>query len=120
MAVCLACIGCDGSNVVPIEGTVQYQGEPVAGIEIVFTPENGPRPSYGSTDENGHFRMTYTVQEMGVAKGKQAVTFDWEGSSDGSKPSEAINAILAKHGENGEPLEYDITKGDKNMVINIE
>jgi hypothetical protein len=120
-SVCCFITGCGGVGAVPVEGTIQYQGEPVAGIAVIFTPEDGPRPSYGSTNSEGHFVLNFSISETGVIPGKQAVTFDWEADREGEGMSEAIQAILEKHGEEGgEPLEIEITGAVKDLVINIE
>ena len=122
MAICCSfIIGCGGSSVgtVPVEGTIQYQGEPVVGIEAIFTPEVGSRPSTGSTDEQGHFVLNYSISESGVLPGKQGVTFDWE-AGQGETMSKGIKAILIKHGDGQEPYMLEITKGVRDLVINIE
>jgi hypothetical protein len=120
IGLCLLNVGCENSGAVPVEGTVQYQGTPVEGISLTFSPQDDSRPSSGSTDESGHFTLMHTIDDMGALPGKHNVTFEWEAASEGEKPSAEISAILAKHGDGGTPYEVEITGGVTDLVINIE
>ena len=54
------CIGCSRSNLpetFPVSGTVLRGGEPLPGVNVTFTPEEG-RPATGRTDEQGRFTIT--------------------------------------------------------------
>lgn len=116
---CLMVAGCGGGGPVPVEGTVLYDGQPVSGISLVFSPVDGSRQSSGSTDESGHFSLMHTINDMGALPGKHNVTFEWEGGAPGAKPSEGVAAVLAAHGEGGTPYEVEITGAMRDLKIEI-
>lgn len=73
LGVLLSMSGCGGSDLelIPVTGTVTYQGQPVAGATVVFQPESGP-PSTATTDDEGRFEMN-TRGRPGVALGNAIV-----------------------------------------------
>ncbi|MEW4560995.1 Ig-like domain-containing protein [Bremerella sp. JC770] len=58
-----------------VSGTVTMNGEPVPGLVLIFQPVGG-RPSYGRTDNNGHYTMRFTLNHDGVKTGKAGIYFD--------------------------------------------
>jgi hypothetical protein len=53
-------IGCHGSSVIKtdvVEGTVTYQGIPVADANISFSPVLNGSPAYGRTDSQGKYKL---------------------------------------------------------------
>lgn len=60
MAIMLACVGCGppGIKVAPAVGTVTFNGNPVAGATVMFTPAKGT-PCDGMTDESGKYTINY-------------------------------------------------------------
>ncbi|MDR0391115.1 MAG: DUF4198 domain-containing protein [Planctomycetaceae bacterium] len=62
-------------NLVPARGIVTYNGEPVEGATIVFTPKNyksGDRIGTGMTDKNGKFELQ-TIGELGILPNEYSV-----------------------------------------------
>lgn len=76
ICVCLisTLVGCSGSAMQPVEGTVTLDGEPLAGAAISFIPVEGGRPSSGQTDEQGHFTLASFTANDGVPPGQYKVT----------------------------------------------
>ena len=78
-AVCLlmasGLAGCGDSppEVAPVTGTVMYQGKPVDGAAVTFTPANG-RPATGQTNANGEFTLTTFKTNDGAITEEHAVT----------------------------------------------
>lgn len=107
------------SGIVPVEGTLTYQGQPVAGVSLQFEPISENRASMGATDDNGHFVLIYTIQEKGAEVGKHKVTLDYPESELEETP-EAVAKILEKHGPEGTPLEVEITGETTDLSIDIE
>ncbi len=102
--------GCGNkSGAVPVEGTVTWNGQPVVGIIVEFTPTQGNRPSQGVTDEKGHFRLNYTINEVGAEVGPHDVTFGWVEGKEGEKASDAVKEILKLHGAKGKPIQVEVT-----------
>jgi hypothetical protein len=79
MIILVCClVGCkQGLRVEMVEGTVTFEGKPVADADVCFTPKNGQSgiPAIGKTDSNGIYRLT---SAQGGAFGKGAVTGEYE------------------------------------------
>lgn len=77
--VCLLAVviisGCGGGDagpdLVPVTGTVLYQGKPLSGATVTMQPEKGPLAN-GFTDAEGKFRMS-TGGRAGVPVGNVKV-----------------------------------------------
>jgi hypothetical protein len=71
-------LGCKGPKVeglVPVRGTVTFNGEPLEGATVGFTPrefKTGDRLATGKTDSKGAFELR-TIGELGVLPGEYAV-----------------------------------------------
>lgn len=73
--VCLGfLLGCSGGDMLPVEGTVTLDGEPLEGAAISFVPAEGGRPCSGQTDAQGHFTLASYVAGDGVPPGEYKVT----------------------------------------------
>jgi hypothetical protein len=86
-AVSLA--GCGGSDVPELGdvfGKVTVDGKPVAGINILFTPETG-RPAGGTTESDGSYTLKYLEGYGGCKLGPAKVTFEW---SPGVEPTASV------------------------------
>jgi 5-hydroxyisourate hydrolase-like protein (transthyretin family) len=105
-------------EVVPVSGTVTYQGQPVAGVTVEFEPESG-RPSQGLTDENGRFVLNYTIHENGAQVGTHKVTFTWADRFEGDRPTPLVEELVRLHGRNGEPLTVEITGETDDLKIEV-
>ena len=68
----LAGCGDSGPKIVPVTGTLKYKGQPVTNATLWFQPETG-RPSWGQTDEQGHFTLNYDRGHEGAVPGKHKV-----------------------------------------------
>jgi hypothetical protein len=55
-----------------VRGTVTMDGQPLAGVDVVFAPEKG-RPSMATTDAYGHYDMWYINRTMGAKVGPHKV-----------------------------------------------
>jgi len=76
LGILLGCIlGCnkgDLPDLAPVHGIVTLAETPLANKEVIFAPENG-RASVGRTDENGKYKLKYTVEINGAIIGLHAV-----------------------------------------------
>lgn len=79
----LSIAGCEGEsfNTVPVSGIVSLDGEPLAGVKVVFLPQPtestavvGPFSS-ATTDANGKFELKTRYDEPGAVVGTHRVTF---------------------------------------------
>jgi hypothetical protein len=83
-AIAAACCGCGGGSdrfkddrppVVPAEGTVTYQGQPLDGATVVFVPSN-PDGHAGAavSDATGRFAISTFPPDPGAVSGNYTVT----------------------------------------------
>ena len=62
--------GCGGDpNVATVSGLVTLDGEPLDRVSVLFQPEKGGRPSFGVTDEQGRYKLTYSRTQKGASVG---------------------------------------------------
>jgi hypothetical protein len=69
--------GCGSSahpDVVPVSGTVSYQGQPLAGAQVVFHNDKSPRAAAGETDAQGNFKLTTFEPGDGAIIGEYRVS----------------------------------------------
>lgn len=76
ISLCLGSVflGCSDQGMLPVEGTITLDGEPLAGAAISFVPAEGGRPSSGQTDDQGHFTLASYTANDGVPPGEYKVT----------------------------------------------
>lgn len=126
LTVCLAGIvvmwcGCAPRSpytVVPIEGTLVYEGKPLEGFIVEFRPEAG-RPSSGVTDKDGKFSLVYTASQDGVQVGVSTVKITWR-TGNQPPPPEQYNDMLKKFGYHSEGFKYEVTKPNKKLVLDLD
>jgi hypothetical protein len=81
IAVAVVVSGCTGgtddadrADRVPATATVTYNGEPVEGATVTFSPQtSGNPPAYGTTDESGQVELTTYDHGDGAVPGKYNV-----------------------------------------------
>lgn len=77
-ALSFVSLGCGGASDQPdlgtVHGTVSLDGEPLTGVIVIFSPEEG-RQSVGVTDESGAYELKYTGESLGAKIGKHTVGF---------------------------------------------
>lgn len=113
-------VGCGTKyDIVPVHGVLTYDGQPVPGMIVRFTPVEG-RFSDALTEADGTFDMTYTLDTMGVEVDSHEVTIIWSPPSEerGVKPSELQSKAIADFKKHG-PLTVKIEKPQKNFEIKL-
>lgn len=79
----LLTLGCSSSadkwtemrpKVVPVTGTVLYNGQPLANATVTFTNSSAGRSAFANTDANGNFTLTTFKSGDGAVPGLQQVT----------------------------------------------
>ena len=61
--------GCQpkGPKLSPVEGVITLNGEPLVGALVEFQPLIGTgTPSYGDTDEDGHYELMFSQKRSGA------------------------------------------------------
>ena len=76
VGITLPLLGCGGDPNVPelgyVEGTVKLDGKPLANVVLTFQPDKA-RPSYGKTNDEGWYELTYTDEYSGATIGTHTV-----------------------------------------------
>lgn len=70
----LAALGCGGSNMGQVRGTVTYKGKPVTPGIVQFYPDSGPM-AFGGLNANGQFTLTTKTPGDGALAGRHRVCF---------------------------------------------
>jgi hypothetical protein len=91
----VALSGCSGQGDRPplgrVSGTVTLDGQPLADLEVTFSPEKG-RPSAGRTDGSGRYELIYVLTTKGAKVGKHRVFI-------GGPPADADDGAAQKTGD---------------------
>lgn len=68
-------VGCMGSGnpVGKVSGKVTLNGEPVSQASVMFEPVDGGRSSFGMTDADGMYQLTYMQENDGALVGQHTV-----------------------------------------------
>lgn len=94
----LTLAGCPGSvtvekpDLVPVEGTITLDGEPLVGASVMFGGV-----SVGHTDANGHYELSYQGTDKGAPAGPHVVVVEKWVMPDGSvyQDTEGISPMEA-------------------------
>lgn len=115
--------GCGGSNdvaLVPVEGTVTLNGEPLVGAEVLFRPEGKGRPSAARTDLDGHYRLLYTDEQWGAVPAKHKVSIttriEPDSDSDDEFKQKGRKELLPANYNQKTTLEADLTAGSQEPI----
>ncbi len=74
----LMVVGCGGApgdqpDLGTVTGTVTMNGQPLSGVMVVFSPENG-RSSMGQTDAEGKYELEYVGDTKGAKVGQHSIS----------------------------------------------
>lgn len=100
-SVLTGCGGAERPAMVPVSGTVNYNGSPVEGATVTFAAGTSARSSSGESDSSGKFKLTTFDTNDGAPVGEYVVTiakFDAEAGTDtaaGSSP-EKMKEMMEK------------------------
>lgn len=98
-----ASIGC-GSGLVPAEGLVLLDGQPLAGATVTFMPQAKGRPASAVTGADGRFKAALPDGKGGLAPGEYRVVVMLVKQAVVAAGGEA--AETASGGGGGPPVEY--------------
>lgn len=80
----IAAVGCGDpgprahiEKVVPVSGTLTYQGQPLESYQVTFLPTDGRRAATGVTDAAGKFTMGTNTAGDGAPPGPHKVAIVW-------------------------------------------
>jgi hypothetical protein len=118
----LAGCGPSGPPLTEVEGTLTLDGQPVKNAELIFLPQNvKPRtPSYGRTDQNGHFTLKFTATKSGAIPATHQVTIDPSSASDvEGKDGGPRQKIPKKYLQEG-AIVVEVKDGPNNLEIKLD
>ena len=111
LALLVSLLGCSGSKgpaTAKVSGVVKYNGAPVDGATIVFSPVAGGRPATAVSDSQGHYDLSTYGDKDGAVPGDYKVTVE-KSKTEGEAPNltyEQINEMQMR----GEPIPGQVTK----------
>jgi hypothetical protein len=127
LALVFLCNGCgSGPGVVRVTGTARHDGKPLARLIVHFVPAEG-RPSWGMTDEEGHYKLRYDREREGAQTGTHKVWVEFRpaGAKEDLAQREgtlqlppALQRVLDKYGDKDHPALSVEVKQD-NQVIDL-
>jgi len=110
-------MGCNRGEVklTEVRGKVTANGQPISSAIVVFRPISGGRPSLGTTDSAGRYRMKYAEGVWGTLAGRHAISVSTavEPDSDSSDPEKQAGRpeTIASEYNVATTLEVDVTPG---------
>jgi len=97
-----------------VTGTVKMDGQPMSGVVVNFNSDSS-RPSSGTTDDQGKFKLMFNEKMEGAAIGKHKVMLIKVPNGQGGQNSQM--AIPMKYSFQS-TLTADVTPGDN--VVNFD
>lgn len=120
IASALPLIGCGGASgdlpdTAPVTGTVTYNGEPVPNAQVMFYPDEGPKPAVGTADENGVYSLTTFEKGDGAIPGTHVVTVT---AYDNSSEGVSMNSLVPEKysTRTSSPLKVTVADQEKNEI----
>lgn len=96
-----------------VTGTVTLDGEPLAGANVMFTPQAGGALSSGTTDDQGRYELRYGAAETGAAIGRHKVRISKHGTG-----SDTTDAVPEKYNA-ATTLEREVTEGANQLDFEL-
>src|SRR5688500_2528437 len=121
-AVLTTLAGCERAGVVPVKGTVHYEGQPLPKASVTFlTQDSSGRDAHGFTDENGVFQLTTFEPNDGALPGKYKVIVQVAPEVDTSviatTPTEAQSAAPVKPKAGGIVIPPQYSQPDQTTLV---
>lgn len=109
----------DGPTLGSVYGKVTLEGEPLAGVIVNFSPENGGRASFGVTDDDGNYQLRFSSRRKGALPGQHRVRIHPNGvEAEDVIPEEEWESKVPQHYSGKSYLNRSVEKGSNE--INLE
>ncbi len=117
--VSLALVGCNrGPTDAKVVGTVTFDGEPLYGAVVRFTPESGGRQSEGFTDRTGRYELRFSAQTKGVVSGKHKVSIRTTPEEYGVEEVKEVEKLPAKYNTDSQ-LIMEVKRGAQQIDFDL-
>ena len=122
LVACLLLVSCgtSGPELHPVRGQVLYEGQPAAGVQVVFQPAEQTEgkelamPS-GKTADDGSFTLQTYPHGEGAPVGEYIVLATWY-PANGREVDNPKNKLSTKYANPGEPLLKATVKAGDNQL----
>jgi len=105
----------EGPPLGKVWGTVRAAGAPVAGVIVVFEPNDGSRPSAARTSDDGTYELRYSTSRMGAALGTHTVRIMPD--TDDENPRDAVRVPPEYNSKS--TLKEDVVEGTNVIDFDI-
>lgn len=110
----------DSLSLASVEGLVTLDGEPLGDARVIFSPEDGRRPSSAVTESDGSYKLTYLEDQPGALPGRHKVIISTfvEADPDSSDPrvKTGVREILPTKYNTQTTLEAQLEPGQREEV----
>ena len=115
-------------NVVRVTGMVTRHGQPVNMVVVHFMPEHG-RPSWGMTDQDGHYTLNYARGQDGAVTGIHKVWIDFRPANPKQEADYLqgllqlhpdMAAILERYSKQSSPLTEEVKVNDQVIDLKLD
>lgn len=126
--MCCAAIGCGGGTpsdqpeLGNVSGIVTLDGKPLEKAMVAFIPEKGS-PSYGTTDADGNYTLSYTADADGAVLGKHSVritTFREGGEDEEGNSTERVPERVPEKYNTKTELTADVKAGSNTVDLKLD
>lgn len=133
LLVQLGCNPVDQPDLGQVTGTITLDGKPLAGVAVVFQPDDG-RPARGTTNSEGQYELTYIRDTKGAKVGPNRVEIapseegeeeadveygDDEVQSAPNRSASKKPAVPARYNTKSE-LKVDVKPGENTFDFQLE
>jgi hypothetical protein len=105
----------DAPNLAPVSGVVTMDGRPVPNAIVAFNPPGG-QSSFGPTDSEGRYRLSYIDNLEGAAVGQHVVSITTR--TEGPDSIGKKDPIPARYNEKSE-LKADVKPGPNELNFDL-
>lgn len=121
VALIIGCGGGDGPELGTVEGKVTLDDNPLAGATVTFSPVDGGRQSFATTNDEGYYYLKHTPSRDGALIGKHKVSITTATSktdADGND-IEVPETLPAKYNAETE-LEKSVEAGSNEINFDLK
>ncbi|WP_459555568.1 transthyretin-like family protein [Lacunimicrobium album] len=111
-----------GLEIIPVDGVVTLQGQPLSNALVTFYPQSG-RSSSAKTDSTGHFDLKYSADKMGAVVGTHEVHITYGGPQPPSQAAASGKSTVTSKpippGDYKSPEPFSVTESSHHFEIKI-